>query len=131
MHLRMAAYRLLCRQQRGAALKIYDNQATKYLDSIKGSDETPQSGNNPKKKKAKKNALVLCHDGGQFWTTQKQFWQWAREKTIEKVGDNPLTGKFLEPNEEKDIILANTVLNISRPLHLREVMAQRKLKKKK
>ena len=29
-------------------------------------------------KKAKKNALVLCHDGSQFWTTQKQFWQWVR-----------------------------------------------------
>jgi hypothetical protein len=77
-------------------------------------------------KKAKKNALVLCHDGSQFWTTQKQFWQWVREAKIVKSSDGPLTGKFINDDEEKLVVLANTILNISCPNHLREAMAQRK-----
>ena len=77
-------------------------------------------------KKAKKNALVTSHDGGQFWTTQKQFWQWVREAKIVKSSDWPLTGEFVNADEEKLIVLANTVFNLSCPNHLREGMAQRK-----
>jgi hypothetical protein len=77
-------------------------------------------------KKQKKNALILSCYRGQFWTTQKQFWQWMREGKIAKTADNPLTGQFLSADEEKMIVLANTVLNRANPNHLREAMAQRK-----
>lgn len=77
-------------------------------------------------KKAKKNALVLCRDNSQFWTTQKQFWQWVRECKIIKTGDGPLSGHFAQEHEEKYIMLANTVLNMACPNHLREAMLQRK-----
>ena len=79
-----------------------------------------------KKKKKKKTALVVCRDRKEFWTTQKQFWQWVREAKIVKSSDGPLTGKFINDDEEKLVVLANTVLNISCPNHLREAMAQRK-----
>ena len=76
-------------------------------------------------KKQKKNALVLCHDHSQFWTTQKQFWQWVRDGKIVKTSDGPLAGKFVHENEEKLVVMANTVLSLSCPNHLREVMHQR------
>jgi hypothetical protein len=87
--------------------------------------------NNEKKdkkklKKKKKNALVVCQDGKQFWTTQDQFWQWIREKIIIKSGDGPLTGKFVRENEEYAVVISNTILNIKYPNHLREALASRR-----
>ncbi len=83
------------------------------------------NGAKPKKLK-KKNALIVCQDSNQFWTTQKQFWQWMREGKVVKVGDGPLTGRFVREDEEKMVVLANTVLNLACPNHLREVMSQRR-----
>lgn len=82
---------------------------------------------NKQLKKQKKNALVVCRDRNQFWTTQKQFWQWIREGKVVKSGDNPLRGDLVRENEEKMVVLANTVLNLACPRHLSEAMAQRRL----
>ncbi len=79
------------------------------------------------KKKQKKNALIVCQDRSEFWTTQKQFWQWMREGVIVKTSDGPLAGHFVREDEEKMVILANTVLNLSCPNHLREALAQRRM----
>ena len=80
-----------------------------------------------KEKRLKKNALVVCHDGSEFWTTQKQFWQWVRERVILKTSDGPLAGRFVRENQEKLVIIANVVLDLSCPNHLREVLLQRQL----
>lgn len=74
------------------------------------------------RRKKKKNALVVCHDGKQFWTTQQQFWQWVRESVVIKLGDAPLTGKFMRENEEYDVVISNTVLNLRCPNHLSEAL---------
>ena len=79
--------------------------------------------------KKKKNALIICSDEGRFWVTQKEFWNWFREKKITKINDHPLTGKFIRSDDEKIVILANTVLNLSCPRHLSEVLNQRKLRR--
>lgn len=81
---------------------------------------------NIKPKKQKKNALILCRDSNRFWTTQKQFWQWVREGVVVKTADKPLTGGFVRENEEKMVVVANTVLNLSCPNHLREALSQRR-----
>lgn len=81
-----------------------------------------------KVKKKKNNALILCHDHNQFWTTQKQFWQWVREGLVKKTGDGPLTGQFTRRDEEKAVVIANTILNLGCPNHLREALAQRRLR---
>lgn len=78
-----------------------------------------------KSKKRKKNALVVCRNKSQFWTTQKQFWQWAREGVLMKTGDNPLTGKFVKEDQEKMVTIANTVLNLNCINHLSEALLQR------
>lgn len=83
--------------------------------------------NTKEKKKQKKNALIVCRDNNQFWTTQKQFWQWIREGTVVKTGDAPLRGNLVRRDEEKMIVLANTVLNLACPHHLSEALAQRRL----
>lgn len=80
-------------------------------------------------KRKKKNALVICRDGKEFWTTQDQFWQWVREKVIVKVAHNPLRGKLARKNEEYAVLINNTVLNLACPNHLREVLYTRKFKK--
>ena len=82
---------------------------------------------NNKQKKQKKNALVICPDKNRFWTTQKQFWQWIREGVIVKTDDSPLTGNLVRENEDKMVVLANTVLNLTCPNHLHEALAQRRL----
>ncbi len=83
-----------------------------------------------KLKRKKKNALVVCHNGSQYWTTQDQFWQWVREKTVIETGHNPLQGKFVNENEESAVVISNTVLNLAQPNHLREALYSRKFKKK-
>jgi hypothetical protein len=79
-------------------------------------------------KRRKKNALVVCRDGQEYWTTQNQFWQWVRERVIIKAGDNPLRGKFLRENEEKDVVICNTVLNLGCPNHLHEALYSRRFR---
>ena len=82
--------------------------------------------NEKKKKKKKKNALIICQDGKRYWTTQDQFWQWVRDRVIVKVGDAPLSGKFVQQNAEYAVIIGNTVLNLKYPNHLREALDSRK-----
>ncbi len=77
-------------------------------------------------KRKKKNALVICRDGKEFWTTQDQFWQWVRDKVIVKTGDNPLRGDLIRQDEEYSVVISNTVLNLSCPNHLREALYARK-----
>lgn len=78
------------------------------------------------KKKKKRTALVLCHNGKEFWTTQTEFWQWVRDSVVVKTQDHPLTGIFRDENEELKVILGNTVLNLGAPNHLREAMLSRR-----
>lgn len=77
-------------------------------------------------KRKKKNALVICRDGKQYWTTQDQFWQWVRDKTVIRTGHNPLQGAFVKENEEKNVVISNTILNLSCPNHLREALYSRR-----
>ncbi len=78
------------------------------------------------RKKKKKNALILCHDGKEYWTTQAEFWQWVRESVVLKVSDAPLRGKFIRRNEEYNVVISNTVLNLRCPNHLREALSSRR-----
>ncbi len=80
-----------------------------------------------KKKKKKKTALVVCRDRKQFWTTQKQFWQWVRDGVIVKTQDQPLAGAFLREHEELMVLISNTVLNLACPNHLREALISRRI----
>jgi hypothetical protein len=80
-----------------------------------------------KKTKKKKTALVVCRDRKEFWTTQKQFWQWIREGVIVKTSDQPLTGAFLREYEELMVLVSNTVLNLAHPNHMREALASRRI----
>ncbi len=79
------------------------------------------------KMKARRTAQVVCHGGKSFWTTQAQFWQWVRDGVVVKTGDKPLAGSFVREAEELNVILGNTVLNLSRPNHLREAMLSRRI----
>jgi hypothetical protein len=80
-----------------------------------------------KKRRKKRTALIICRDRKEFWTTQTQFWQWAREGVIVKTGDHPLTGLFTRDHEELMVILSNTVLNLAHPNHIREAMLSRRM----
>ncbi|PYT05071.1 MAG: hypothetical protein DMF65_00965 [Acidobacteria bacterium] len=79
------------------------------------------------KRKKKRTALVVCRDRKEFWTTQAQFWQWVREGVVVKTGDKPLEGNFVREGEELNVVLSNTVLNLSRPNHLREALLSRRI----
>ena len=79
-----------------------------------------------KKKGKKHTAVIICHDRNQYWTTQKQFWQWVREGVVVKTGDQPLTGRFAELHQESFVVLSNTVLNLAYPHHLREALQTRR-----
>ncbi len=80
-----------------------------------------------KEKKRRKNALVVCRDRKQFWTTQKQFWQWVREGVVVKTGDAPLAGSFVRDHEELFVLVSNTLLNLACPNHLRESLQSRRV----
>ncbi len=80
-----------------------------------------------KKQKKKRTALIVCRDRKQFWTTQAQFWQWVREGVVVKMNDGPLEGAFVREDEEKMVVLSNTVLNLAHPNHVREALAARRM----
>jgi hypothetical protein len=75
--------------------------------------------------------LIVCHHAKPFWTTQAQFWQWARDRIIIKIQDQPLTGVFVNEDEELMVVLSNTVLNLANQNHLNEALSSRRLKKPK
>ena len=79
-----------------------------------------------KKKTKKKTALIVCRDGKEFWTTQKQFWQWRREGIVVQDGDQPLSGHYVRPNAEYEVVINNTVLNLACRHHLQEALAARR-----
>jgi hypothetical protein len=78
------------------------------------------------RRKKKKNALIMCHDGREYWTTQTEFWQWVRESVVVKLSDFPLRGQFIRSNEEYNVVISNTVLNIKCPNHLHEALLARR-----
>ena len=84
--------------------------------------QSPQS-----KSKGKKTARIVCANDNEFWTTQKQFWQWIRDGVIVKTSDQPLTGTFLREYEELMVLVSNTVLNLAHPNHMREALASRRI----
>lgn len=79
-----------------------------------------------RRRKRKCTALIKCQNNTEFWTTQRQFWQWAREGVVVKLGDNPLTGVFRRENTELQVVFSNTVLNLAHPNHLREALKSRR-----
>ena len=83
--------------------------------------------NKEKKKKKRKTALIICRDRKEFWTTQKQFWQWVREGVIVKTHDSPLTGTFLREHGDLMVLVSNTVLNLAHPNHMREALLSRRM----
>ena len=80
-----------------------------------------------KKKKKKKTAMVICRDRKEFWTTQKQFWQWVRDGVVVKKNDHPLTGEFSREHSELMVLVSNTVLNLAHPNHMREALMSRRI----
>ena len=79
--------------------------------------------------RAKKTARVVCANNNEFWTTQKQFWAWAREGIVTYISDGPLTGKF-EGRREKLIIMVNHILlDQSVPEHKDQVLKANDYKK--
>jgi hypothetical protein len=79
-----------------------------------------------KRKQRKRTALVICKDNKEFWTTQKQFWQWVRDGIVEKMGEQPLRGQFRREHEELMVLLSNTILNLAHPNHMREALLSRR-----
>lgn len=103
-------------------------ECVKTMDQTKVERKKQLKKERKELKRKKKNALVVCQDGKEFWTTQSQFWQWVRDRIIVKEDDYPLRGKFVNANEEKTVVICNTVLNLACPNHLREVVYSRRFR---
>ena len=100
----------------------------KNMNQIKVERKKQERKERKEIKRKKKNALIVCHTGKEYWTTQSQFWQWVRERKIIKESDYPLKGKFISEDEEKTVVICNTVLNLACPNHLREVIYSRRFR---
>jgi len=74
------------------------------------------------KKKAKKNAKIVCASGGDFWTTQKQFWTWVREGLVDVTGQKPLTGRFGGKREKLLVMVRHVILDNANPIHKEAVL---------
>lgn len=74
---------------------------------------------------------MICASNNEFWTTQKQFWDWCREGIVTYLGDHPLTGKF-EGRREKLLVMVNhIVLDESVPEHKTHVLHAYEYQKRK
>ena len=74
------------------------------------------------KKKVKKNAKIVCASGGDFWTTQKQFWTWVREGLVDVTGQKPLTGRFGGKREKLLVMVRHVILDNANPIHKEAVL---------
>ena len=72
--------------------------------------------------KAKKTAKIVCANENEFWTTQKQFWQWVREGLVDVTGQHPLTGRFAGKREKLLVMLRHVILDKGSPNHKQEVL---------
>ena len=72
--------------------------------------------------KAKKTARIVCVNENEFWTTQKQFWQWVREGLVDVTGQHPLTGRFGGKREKLLVMVRHVVLDSGSPAHKQEVL---------
>jgi hypothetical protein len=81
--------------------------------------------------KVKKTALIICNDGKEYWTTQKQFWNMVREGVVVQTGNFPLTGRFRGRDDQLLITIQHTVLNKATPIHTGEVLRILRLRKNK
>jgi hypothetical protein len=74
------------------------------------------------KSKGKKTARIVCANDNEFWTTQKQFWQWVREGLVDVTGQNPLTGRFAGRREKLLVMVRHVILDNASPNHKQEVL---------
>jgi hypothetical protein len=72
--------------------------------------------------KAKKTARIVCANDNEFWTTQRQFWQWVREGLVDVTGQHPLTGRFGGKREKLLVMIRHVVLDNASPHHKQEVL---------
>ena len=84
---------------------------------------------NQPQQKNKRTAKIVCPNGKNFWTTQKQFWQWIRSGIIRQTNDRPLKGIIVSEEAFKLVLRNHTVLNLSAPIHFSEVMRSQRLKR--
>ncbi|HET9531519.1 MAG TPA: hypothetical protein VFQ92_14270 [Blastocatellia bacterium] len=73
-------------------------------------------------KSRKKSARIVCANNNEFWTTQKQFWQWVREGLVDVVSQHPLTGRFGGKREKLLVMVRHVVLDNACPEHKQEVL---------
>ena len=73
--------------------------------------------------KAKKTARIVCANDNEFWTTQKQFWQWVREGLVDVVGQKPLTGRFGGRREKLLAMVRHIILDNASPEHKESVLS--------
>jgi len=76
----------------------------------------------PTKRSAKKTARIVCANDNEFWTTQKQFWQWVREGLVDVTGQHPLTGRFAGKREKLLVMVRHVILDKGSPHHKQEVL---------
>ena len=74
------------------------------------------------KKRGRKTARIVCSNDNEFWTTQKQFWQWVREGLVDVTGQSPLTGKFGGKREKLLVMVRHMILDNACPEHKQEVL---------
>jgi len=72
--------------------------------------------------KAKKTARIVCANDNEFWTTQKQFWQWVREGLVDVTGQHPLSGRFAGKREKLLVMVRHVILDNASPHHKQEVL---------
>lgn len=92
----------------------YDNLHV-YLQKLKKRTNIPKPDESrlfkSAKRKSKKTARIVCANTNEFWTTQKQFWQWVREGLVDVTGQNPLTGRFAGRREKLMIMVRHITLD--------------------
>ncbi len=74
---------------------------------------------------SKRSAKVICYEGA-VWVSPKQFWHWVRDGLVEYVSEPPLIGKFRGRREQFLVSVGHTLLNITCPEHLHEVLISRR-----
>ena len=72
--------------------------------------------------KAKKTARIVCANDNEFWTTQRQFWQWVREGLVDVTGQYPLSGRFAGKREKLLVMVRHVILDKGSPHHKQEVL---------
>lgn len=77
--------------------------------------------------KSRRKSAKVVGGSRDYWTTAAEFWQWHKQGVIVKVGDRPLTGRWVNDEARHLVTINHVVMDRRCRRYISEVLDSKKL----